>query len=176
MGSIAIFIFMVILLKLSKSLTTKLDLVCTVTHMQSPQDTTAHCWLNPVPLSATQDRPRLAWNDVAVFVGENDFHAPIQLTIGGRVITGNRVLLAITPCPDTVAANSRVDQSRPHSIGTPVREILIEVVTAPAVGVAFNQHFIFRVLLEKICQLVARCADHPIPTVPCWYGTKRRLV
>jgi len=37
----------------------------------------------------------LAWSDVAVVVGEDDFNAPIQLTTGGTGVAGNRKRLTI---------------------------------------------------------------------------------
>src|SRR5450759_1772555 len=89
----------------------------------------------------------LAWSDVATVVGEDDFHAPIQLTTGGSVVVGNWKRLTITARSNPVAADPRSDQSRPHGIGAPFRERRIEAVTASAVGVAFNQYLVLWVLV-----------------------------
>src|ERR1019366_603706 len=114
-------------------------------------DALAHCIAQALPHTPSN---LLAWSDVAVLVGEDDFHTPIQLTTGGSVVAGNRKRLTITARSDTVTVDPLVDQSRSHGIGAPIRELLIEAVTAGAVGVAFNQYLVLRVLLEKIGQLL----------------------
>lgn len=52
-------------------------------------------------------QPGLTHGNIAVFIGQHDFHPPIQAAIGGRVIAGYRIGFAIAARGDLIAVNVR---------------------------------------------------------------------
>lgn len=75
-------------------------------------------------------QPGLSHRNIAVFIGEYDFHPPIQAAIAGRVVAGYRIGFAIAARGDLIAVNDRGNQGRAHGVCATVRQRLIHVVAA----------------------------------------------
>src|SRR5438132_1539845 len=98
----------------------------------------------PDPSPSARLRGRILLLELVVRV-DLDLPPPILLPAGGRLVVRHRLLVAVALRGHTAARDALRPEKGDHALGAPHREILVVLLLALVVGVAFNRDVGFRI-------------------------------